>query len=274
MASGAPNILPVEVREMVEAATRILNKPAWVDLGTSDAAAAREFYAKVFGWNVEVNPDPQYGGYAIAKVNGQDAAGIGGTMSPEQPTAWSLYIGTDDIEDMSMRVTEAGGAVAASAFDVGDQGRMAVFQDPTGAFISAWQGARMGGFATDGANAFGWAELNARGADKALPFYKQVFGWDPKAVGTPDQPYTEFQIGGRSVAGATEMNPMVPAEVPSYWQVYFTVDDVDASHAAAVGAGARELLAPMDFPGGRMSILSDPQGASFGLMRMAETPGR
>jgi predicted enzyme related to lactoylglutathione lyase len=121
-------------------------------------------------------------------------------MSPEQPTAWSIYIGTDDIEDMSMRVTEAGGAVAASAFDVGDQGRMAVFQDPSGAFISAWQGARMGGFATEGANSFGWAELNARGADKALPFYKQVFGWDPKAVGTPDQPYTEFQLGGRGAS--------------------------------------------------------------------------
>jgi predicted enzyme related to lactoylglutathione lyase len=28
------------------------------------------------------------------------------------------------------------------------------------------------------------------------------------------------------------------------------------------------MLAPMDFPGGRMSILSDPQGAVFGLMRL------
>src|SRR6187551_1485670 len=47
---GAPRILPVEERDMVETATRIVNKPAWVDLGTSDAAAARAFYSKVFGW--------------------------------------------------------------------------------------------------------------------------------------------------------------------------------------------------------------------------------
>ena len=257
---------------MVEAATRILNKPAWVDLGTSDPAAAREFYAKVFGWNVEVNPDPQYGGYALAKVDGQDAAGIGGTMSPEQPTAWSVYIGTDDIEDMSMRVTEAGGAVSGigrstSATRAGwPCSRIPRERSSRPGRARGWAASQ-----TEGANSFGWAELNARGADKAVPFYKQVFGWDPKAVGTPDQPYTEFQLGGQSIAGATEMNPMVPAEVPNYWQVYFTVDDVDASHATAVGAGARELLAPMDFPGGRMSILSDPQGASFGLMRMAET---
>jgi uncharacterized protein len=255
---------------MVEAATPIINKPAWVDLGTSDPAAAREFYAKVFGWNVEVNPDPQYGGYGLAKVNGKDAAGIGGTMSPEQPTAWSVYIGTDDIEDLSMRVTEAGGAVAASPFDVGDQGRMAVFQDASGAFISAWQGSRMGGFATTGANSFGWAELNARGVAVAPPFYKSVFGWSPKDVGSPEQPYIEFQVDGRSIAGATEMNPMVPPETPSYWLVYFSVTDVDATHRTAVGAGARELLAPMDFPGGRMSIVSDPQGAAFGLMKLAE----
>ena len=34
-------------------------KPVWIDLSTSDPSASREFYAKVFGWNVEVNPDPQ-----------------------------------------------------------------------------------------------------------------------------------------------------------------------------------------------------------------------
>ncbi len=62
---------------------------------------------------------------------------------------------------------------------------------------------------------------------------------------------------------------MVPAEVPSNWLVYFTVDDVDQSFRKALDAGAREQLAPMDFPGGRMAIVSDPQGASFGLLQVA-----
>lgn len=254
---------------MAEAAVAILNKPAWVDLASKDPAAARAFYSRLFGWNVEVNPDPQYGGYGLAKIEGKDAAGIGGAMTPDQPSAWSVYIGTDDIDGLSKRVADAGGTVAMPAFDVGDQGKMAVFQDPAGAFISAWQGARMGGFQTDGANAFGWAEVNARGVDKVLPFYERVFGWTLKPSGSPDQPYTEFQVDGHSIGGAAEMNPMVPAEVPSHWLVYFTVDDVDASHRKAVEAGARENLAPMDFPGGRMSILSDPQGASFGLLSLA-----
>ena len=256
---------------MADAAVAIANKPAWVDLGSSDAAGSRDFYSKVFGWRVEVNPDPQYGGYGLAKVGGQDVAGIGPTQSPDQPSAWQFYIGTDDAEALGRKVEAAGGKVVAPPFDVGDQGKMAVFQDPSGAFISAWQPTRMGGFQTEGPNTFGWAELSARGLDKALPFYRDVFGWSAKTQDTDGQPYTEFQVDGQGIGGAAEMSPMLPPDAPSYWLVYFTVGDVDASHRTAIGAGARELVPPMDFPGGRMSILSDPQGATFGLLTVSQS---
>jgi predicted enzyme related to lactoylglutathione lyase len=167
-------------------------------------------------------------------------------------------------------VQAAGGNVIMPPFDVGDQGRMAVFQDPSGAFIAAWQRKAMGGFHTHAPNTFGWAELNARGIDKAVPFYRAVFGWTDKRseMGEGQPPYIEFQLGGESIAGGMEMNPMVPAEVPSYWMVYFNVEDVDKSFKDATGAGGREVLAPQDFPGGRFAIVSDPHGAVFGLMKM------
>ncbi len=255
---------------MAEAGTAVANKPVWVDLSTSDPAAAREFYSKLFGWNVEVSPDPQFGGYGLAKVDGKSAAGIGPKQSPEGPSAWSVYIGTHDADDLARRVEAAGGKVIAPPFDVGDLGRMAVFQDPTGAFISTWQPSAMGGFETSAPNTFGWAELNSRGIDKALPFYEEVFGWSRKTteMGEGAPPYIEFQLGGGSIAGGMEMNPMVPAEVPSHWLVYFGVADVDQSFKDAIGAGARELLAPQDFPGGRFAIVGDPQGAAFGLLKM------
>jgi predicted enzyme related to lactoylglutathione lyase len=254
---------------MADSATAVANKPAWIDLGSTDPAGSRTFYAKLFGWQIEVNPDPQYGGYALAKIDGKDVAGIGGTQSPEQPTAWSIYIGTEDADELGRRVQAAGGTVVAPTFDVGDQGKMTVLQDPSGAFISAWQATQMGGFQTDGANTFSWAELNARGLDKALPFYRDVFGWTAKSTGDGTTPYTEFQLDGESIGGAMEMNPMVPAEVPSYWMAYFDVPDIDRAFRTAVDAGAREMMAPQDFPGGRFAILTDPQGASFGLLQMA-----
>src|SRR5438552_1381168 len=134
--------------DMAQATATLVNRPAWVDLSGSDAQASREFYGKLFGWQLDVNPDPLYGGYAVAKLNGEDVGGIGPAQTPGTPTAWSIYIGTDNVDDLAKRVQAAGGTVAAPPFDVGDQGRMAVFQDPSGAFISAWQGARMGGFRT------------------------------------------------------------------------------------------------------------------------------
>jgi hypothetical protein len=33
-------------------------------------------------------------------------------------------------------------------------------------------------------------------------------------------PYTEFQLGGESIASGMEINPMVPANVPNHWSVY------------------------------------------------------
>jgi uncharacterized protein len=254
---------------MTDTVTTAANKPTWVDLAAKDPAAARDFYTKVFGWDVEVNPDPQYGGYALARVAGRDVAGIGGMMTPDQPSAWSVYIATDDAEDLGRRVEAAGGKVVMPAFDVGEQGRMAVFQDPSGAFISAWQGTRMGGFQTEGANTFSWAELNSRDLERAVPFYEDVFGWTSNRMTGGPMPYVEFQIDGERIAGATEIGQMVPPDVPSYWLAYFEADDVDETFGRAVGAGARVIVAPMDFPGGRFAIVGDPQAAVFGIVRTA-----
>jgi uncharacterized protein len=254
---------------MAEATTKVANKPVWVDLSSSDPEASRAFYSKLFGWKVEASPDPQYGGYAVAQLDGKDVAGIGPKQSPEAPTAWMIYIGTSDAENLATTVTAAGGTVVAPAFDVAGQGRMAVFQDPSGAFISAWQPKAMSGFQANGPSSFGWAELNARGIEKAIPFYEKVFGWTHRTIGMGEgaPAYTEFQLGGESLAGGMEMNPMVPAEVPSYWMAYFAVEDVDRSFARATEAGGREMMAPQDFPGGRFAIVTDPQGATFGLLK-------
>jgi hypothetical protein len=258
---------------MAEAKTAVAHKPVWTDLATSDAAAAREFYGKVFGWDIEVNPDPQYGGYALAKVGGKDVAGIGPKQMDEAPTAWTVYIGTQDAEDTVKKAQAAGGNVIVPTMAVGDQGKMAIIQDPSGAMIGVWQSQNMtGAQLIDKPNSMGWAELNSRGVDKAKPFYTKLFSWGEKK--TPPQgqnpEYTEFQAGGQSIAGAMEMNPMVPAEVPSYWMVYFNVDNVDKAFKKVTDAGGKEMLAPQDMPGGRFAIVSDPQGASFGLLKMEE----
>jgi hypothetical protein len=258
---------------MADTKTFVANAPVWVDLSSTDAAKARDYYAKLFGWKVEVAPDPDAGGYALAKLNGKDVAGIGPAQTPDGPSAWMVYIGTKDADATARKVEAAGGKVIAPPFDVLKSGRMAVFQDPAGAFISAWQPHEMqGAQVMNEPNSFAWAELSARGIDKAKAFYTEVYGWGEKVspMGEGQPPYTEFLLDGESIAGGMEMNSMVPAQVPSYWTVYFAADDVDKAFKKAVDAGGQEMLAPQDFPGGRFAILSDPQGAVFGLLKMKQ----
>ena len=258
---------------MAETKTFVANTPIWLDLSSGDPAGSREFYAKLFGWKVDVNPDPQYGGYALAKLSGKDVAGIGPKQDPHGPSAWLVYIGTKDADDTVKKAKAAGGHVIVEPMQVGPQGRMVVIQDPSGAFLGAWEPGEMKGAQVMNApNTFGWTELNARGIDKAKTFYQQVFGWSPKKSeqtgGGSDLPeYTEFQVNGESIAGGMEMNPQMPAEVPSYWMPYFEVADVDKAFGKAKELGAQEMVAPQDFPGGRFAIVSDPQGASLGLLK-------
>jgi uncharacterized protein len=254
---------------MAETKTAVVNAPIWIDLSSTDPAGARDYYSKLFGWKAQPEKDPNAGGYAIARLDGKDVAGIGGTQDPNGPSAWMVYIGTRDADASAKKIEAEGGKVVAPPFDVMDVGRMAVFQDPTGAFISVWQPKTMPGFAVQRkANAFSWAELNSRGIAKAKQFYKKVFGWGDKdsPMGEGMGDYTEFKLGNESIAGGMEMNPMVPKEVPSYWMVYFGATDVDKAFQKAVDLGGREMVSPQDFPGGRFAIVSDPQGAMFGIM--------
>jgi uncharacterized protein len=257
---------------MAEAKTAVAHKPVWTDLATSDVEGAGKFYSAVFGWKVEVSPDPQYGGYALAKIQGKDVAGIGPKPMPEAPVAWTVYIGTPNAAETAKKAEAAGAKIIAPVMEVGDQGHMAIIQDPSGAYLGLWQATNMQGAQSTGANSMGWAELNARGFDKAESFYKNLFGWgEKKTPGAGENPdYTEFQLHGDSVAGGMEMNSMVPAEVPSYWMVYFNVDSVDKAFDKVIAEGGKELVSPQDMPGGRFAIVSDPQGASFGLLTMEE----
>jgi hypothetical protein len=245
-----------------------LNRPRWVDLATDDPRAAQRFYSDLFGWRMEVNDDPQYGGYAIGHIDAGQTAGIGGKQDPSQPSVWSLYIGSDDLDGLAGRFAESGGTVVAPPFDVGDQGRMAVFQDPSGASLSAWQGSGAGSFVSDVPGAFSWGELNARGVEAMVPFYERVFGWTTRVADGGDRPYYEFQVDGRSILGALEMPAGVPEFVPPHWLVYFDVEDVDASADRARQLGALDVLGPMDFPGGRFALVTDPQGAMFAILKV------
>lgn len=237
-------------------------EPVWNDLGTPDLDGSRAFYGGLFGWTAAPG-DEDLGGYTTFTKDGRAVAGLMPVMSPEQPTTWTCYVCTDDLDKTADRVADGGGTTLAPPMDVTDLGRMAVFADPTGAVFGAWQPRRhTGAELVEEDGAFGWIELGTRDQATALAFYERVFGWTAR----PSDGYTELQLAGRSVAGCMDVPPGVPDEVPAYWLPYVTVTDVGAAAERATELGGTVVAPVMAYPGGEFAVVQDPQGAVVGLV--------
>ena len=52
-------------------------------------------------------------------------------------------------------------------------------------------------------------------------------------------------------------------DVPAHWSVTFGVDDADATAKTATELGGKVVVPPFDAPWVRMTVITDPQGATF-----------
>jgi predicted enzyme related to lactoylglutathione lyase len=248
--------------------------PSWVDLGSPDLDSSAEFYGALFDWDV---PEPenaeQTGGYRQAMKGESPVGGMMPLMQEGQPPAWTTYISVEDADATAAAVREAGGNVLAEPMDVMDLGRMAIFADPSGAVFGIWQpGTFAGAGVVNEPGAISWNELNTRDVDGAKAFYAAVFDWsfedmEMEGAGT----YTTIVLGERPVGGVFDMSSRdVPAEVPPHWQVYFAVEDTDATIERVKQGGGNVIVEPVDIPAGRFSILTDPHGAGFAVIALSD----
>ncbi len=112
---------------------------------------------------------------------------------------------------------------------------------------------------------FCWYELTTSDADRAQAFYVELFGWTVVDSGTPGVDYRLVLHGGASIGAI--MGPFEGAPPPT-WRGYVTVDDTDASHAAAAASGAKTFVPPHDIPGvGRFAVIADPHGADLAILQ-------
>jgi predicted enzyme related to lactoylglutathione lyase len=246
--------------------------PSWVDLASPDPDASARFYGGLFGWDAtEPGPIEETGGYRMFERDGRNVAGLGPTQGEGQPAMWTTYVSTDDAEGVAAKVREAGGQVMMEPFDVLGAGRMAVFVDPAGAFISVWQPqTHHGADVVNEPNSFCWNELATRDIDGAKAFYAAAFGWEGETSAYGDTSYTEWKLGGRTIGGMIAMNDQWPAEVPSHWMVYFAVEDVDAAVGRVEELGGKVSVPPSDTPAGRFAVINDPHGAFFSIITLAQ----
>lgn len=241
----------------------------WVDLQTPDAGKAHSFYGTLLGWTFEFGDEGSTHFYTFARVRGRNAAGVARLPPGSKfPPRWSVYFASDDVESLARRVTELGGKIVVAPIDVGTQGRMAYFADPTGAQFGAWQArAHTGAQVFDEPGALAWTEVYSRDAAVAREFYTRAFELEAKLADTPGVEYWTLHKGPRTVCGLMQPGKEFPAEYASSWNTYFAVTDVDATAKKAVELGGQVVAPPFDTPFGRLTWLVDSTGAPFCVIK-------
>ncbi len=224
--------------------------PNWIDLGSTDLKSAHVFYGSLFGWTAqELGPEARGLGFYLK--DDRLVAGFGPATGSSRRTRWAVYFHTPDVAAAADRVVELGGRIVVKPLQIFDNGRMAVFADPAGAYFSVWQPEKHAGCEVSGEpGTLSWAELYTSDVEAAKSFYSKVL--EVCACGA------HFESGGVAVAGVTR-GPQ------NRWAVCFAVDDCDkaAERALAMG-GARRLR--RDSAAGRLAVLDDPQGGRFGVI--------
>ncbi|MFI0432699.1 MAG: VOC family protein [Candidatus Nanopelagicales bacterium] len=248
----------------------LIGAPIWADLAASDVAAERSFYAGLLGWEYgDAHPDA--GGWIMATVAGQPAAG----MAPRQPqvpvSSWTMYFGCTDIDAATARAVDLGAQVYMPPMSVDVGGvhmcSIAVLADPTGAVFGLSQsGAHKGFGVTSGKGSVAWYELLTRDLDAAAEFYRELLGATITQADVP-MDYRLIGVEGSDFGGLMTMPDEAPAEAPSYWSPYFTVDSAAAAATFATEQGATVIFGPQTMPDvGTIANLLDPEQASVNVL--------
>jgi predicted enzyme related to lactoylglutathione lyase len=115
---------------------------------------------------------------------------------------------------------------------------------------------------------FVWFEHLSNDIPKARGFYEKLFGWNTEMMAMPgSDPYPVIHNGDTGIGGYAQ----APAGAPPQWMSYLSVTDVDSSYKAALAAGAKSLMAPMDYgSAGRAATVADPTGGVFSVWKGAD----
>ncbi len=243
--------------------THPIHAISWVDLAARDLDGQVKFYKDMMGWSTFQVPDTPY---TMFMVEDQPVAGVL-PMTPEMgemPSVWSTYVNVDDAAAACAKAKEVGGSVLQVPFEISNDGRIAILADPAGAVICVFEGSTDNGFRLlDEPGAPCWFEAMSHDAKASTAFYEKLFGWRPEPMPGP-MDYTIFNLGDTPVGGCMQIGDPMPADIPSHWQVSFSIDgEISDFMAKATDSGATVMMGPMETDYGHGAVIMDPAGATF-----------
>ena len=158
-----------------------VGKLIFVELVTPDIAAAKQFYAGLFGWTFR---DIQTGRieYAEASMDGRPVAGLihkNLTATERRQPTWLSFFAVGDVDAAKKVALQNAAKVLFEPHSIPDRGREAVFADPQGAVFAVL--ASSSGDPPDVLAAPGewiWSSLITNDPDTGAAFYQKLFDYE------------------------------------------------------------------------------------------------
>ena len=110
-----------------------------VELNTTVVAKAKEFYGRLFDWELEDMAMGPSGTYTIIKVGDGTGGGLLKNPMPGVPSFWLAYVLVDDIRAATQKAKSLGATIVKVSIEVPDMGWLSIIEDPTGAALGLWQ---------------------------------------------------------------------------------------------------------------------------------------
>jgi len=247
-----------------------VGKVILVQLVTPDLASAKKFYSALFNWTFR---DVQAGGirHAEALHDGQVIAGLVQKDLPPGQTripAWMSFLAVRDVDALKKAVVQNGGRVLSEPQSFPNRGRQATFADPQGATFSvlaSTSGDPPEELADPGE--WIWSSLLTSNADSAAAFYQTLFDYEVFDL-PAEKGHDHLILAAENLARASVNSmPVARPDAHPHWLNFMRVENTTAMIGRVVSLGGHVLVAPRpDRHGGLMAVVSDPQGAIFGLL--------
>jgi uncharacterized protein len=252
----------------------------WTDVAVPDMEAGEAFYTGVFGWEALVGDGGEAMPYTMFAIDGRLVAGMG-PLAPEQaaegqPPSWTAYIIVDDVDAVFRRALELGATPILEPMQIMAAGRVGFVIDPVGASIGFWEAGTHGGAELFNVpDTITWNDLGCRDVDAAKTFYTELLGWEASPIDMGDgNTYWTFSNAGRMNGGVWDVSGSMPDEAPAHWLNWFRVADCAATAARVEELGGTVERAPQPSGVGISAVVSDPFGATFGIIETDQADGQ
>lgn len=110
-----------------------------IELNTTNHAEAKEFYGKLFQWDLKDMDMGAHGTYTLIDVGNGTGGGMMQHPVPGAPSQWVPYVDVPDLAAATKKAGELGARILQDNIPVQDMGSFSIIADPSGAILGLWE---------------------------------------------------------------------------------------------------------------------------------------